>query len=187
MSSRGTTRVVALIGMPGSGKAIVARRLLQDHGFQRLRFTDSQRDMLKAGFGLTDHDIDGPGRDRPDARFGGHTLDNVLRTLSQNWGRGTLHSDVWVNEWRRRVGLATGLILADDMRSPNEALACQQVGGIVVRITRPGWSPNISNTIRQQARLVHDVELINESPEQLEALTDRLAQELVRPAEAEVA
>jgi hypothetical protein len=173
MAGKAAARVVALLGVSGSGKSIVARRLLHNHHFNRVRFGDAARDMLRSGFGLTDHDIDGPGRDRPRPELGGHTVLNLMHTLSHDWGRGGIHSDLWVHEWKRRIALLTGFVLSDDLQRANEAAAVRDAGGIVVRITRPGYVPAHEAALHRQARIVSDVELVNEGPEALAALADR--------------
>jgi hypothetical protein len=178
VSSQAATKVVALLGVGGTGKTFAARRLLQDHGLIRLRFSDPQRDMLKAGFALEDHQIDGPGRDEPQDRFGGFAVKDLLQTLSHKWGRVTVHSDIWVNEWKRRAVRAQGIILADDLQRPNEAAAVRAVGGIIVRITRPNFEPGQRDIVSSQARIAHDIEMINHGPEKLAVLIDHFAAEL---------
>lgn len=178
MSNTAPVKIVALLGVSGSGKSIVSRRLLEDHAFTRLRFGDPIRDMLKAGFGLSDYDIDGQGRTISRGRFGGNTPGTLVQTLSHDWGRGSIHSAIWVNEWRRRAAALSGFVLADDLQRRNEADAVRAMGGIVVRVTRPDYIPMDENTLQRQSEIVEDIELINRGPDRLRALTDQLFEEL---------
>jgi hypothetical protein len=184
MLSADAPKIVALLGVSGSGKSIVARRLLAS-GFQRVRFGDAARDMLSGGFGCTPHEIDGDQRNIPQTRFGGMTVQNLMQSLTHDWGRGGVHSDIWANEWRRRVSLLRPplpghkiLVLSDDLQRPNEAAAVREAGGIVVRITRPGYVPANPGAFHKQARITHDVELINEGPEKLVRVTETFVQGL---------
>jgi hypothetical protein len=177
MTGGSSPKVVALLGVSGSGKSIVTRRLLAAN-FHRIRFGDAARDMLTAGFGCSPHEIDGDERNQAQARFGGHTVQSLMRSLTHDWGRGSIHSDIWVNEWRRRVDAVAlrhpePFILSDDLQRPNEAAAVRAVGGIVVRITRPGYSPASGAMLHRQAEISADIELLNDGPEKLAVITEQ--------------
>lgn len=174
----GAPRIVALLGVGGSGKTVVARRLLAAN-FHRVRFADAARDMLSAGFGSSPHEIDGDQRDIQQARFGGHSTSSIMRSLIHDWGRSGVHSDIWVHEWRRRVGRigvehGDAFVLTDDLRRPNEAAAVRDAGGVIVRITRPGYIPLTgASSLHRQAEIKADIELINEGPDKLALLADQ--------------
>jgi hypothetical protein len=174
-----TAKVVALVGVPGSGKSIVARRLLE-RGYAQLRFADPVRDMLKAAFGLTDEDLEGPGRKRTYHRFGGRSPENLSWLLVDTWGRREVHSDLWVNEWRRRLHGMTGFVLTDDLQRMNEAAAVHDFGGLVVRVTRPDYRPSNPRALDWVAHVPHDVELMNNGPDSLAAAADELGESLGR-------
>jgi dephospho-CoA kinase len=48
-----TRKIVAILGVAGSGKTLVARHLVEAYGFQRTRFAGPLKNMLKVGLGLT--------------------------------------------------------------------------------------------------------------------------------------
>lgn len=73
------------------------------------------------------------------APFKPHTARHLLQTLGTEWGRERIHSDVWVDTWRAGlVGHDVTAFVADDMRFPNEAKAIRAVGGLTVKLMRPG-------------------------------------------------
>lgn len=172
MPSCGAPKVVALLGVAGSGKSIVTRRLLAA-GFTRVRFGDAARDMLTAGFGCLPSEIDGDDRDLAQRRFGGHSVLSLMQSLTHDWGRASIHSDIWANEWRRRIAPLDGFVFADDLQRVNEAAEVREAGGIIVRITRPGYAPARQGRLHQQARITADLELLNEGPAKLLASTEQ--------------
>lgn len=157
-----SAKLVGLLGVGGSGKAFVARRLAEVHGFTPLRFSDPVEQMFAAGFGLTEADFGSAAKKLPLPRFGGHTLDNMVNTLKFDWGRGNIHSDLWTNEYHRRLGALQGFVVTDDLQWENELAAVREAGGIVVRVTRRGYRSSSREAFQRQARLVHDLELVNE-------------------------
>lgn len=177
-------RVVALLGLPGSGKFAVAKRLAAA-GFHRLRFADPAREMLAAGFGCSAHEIDGEARDRAQRRFGGNSVQFLMSSLIEEWGRHNVHSDVWNNEFRRRVdALAaanpdkTTYIVTEDLRRPGEAATVRHIGGIIVRVTRPDYTPQSPYAAAKMARIEADIDFTNSAPDALAAQTDAFIKSL---------
>ena len=69
----------------------------------------------------------------------GRTPREVMLTLGTEWGRDMMHSDFWVNIWRRRVQslLDRGVsVVTDDLRFPNELAALRQLDGVTMRVHR---------------------------------------------------
>lgn len=174
----GQVKLVGLLGVGGSGKAFVTRRLVEVYGFTHLRFGDAIRDMLAAGFGVAEDEFDNFAKKQPVGRFGGHTLANMMQTLTHDWGRGQIHSDLWTREYERRLGALEGFVVTDDLQRENEVAAVRDGGGLVVRITRPGYTPSNRGVLLRQARLVHDLELVNEGLDGLCQSVDRFVEGL---------
>jgi hypothetical protein len=68
------------------------------------------------------------------------TARHILQTLGTNWGRHEIHPTVWLAEWecKARVWSRSGVVVvADDMRFPNEVEAVRRLGGVIWRIERP--------------------------------------------------
>lgn len=153
--------VVGLIGIAGSGKTLVARHLVEQHGFTRHRFAGPLKEMIKVGLGLTDEQLDGAGKNEPIPDCGGCTPRHLMQTLGTEWGRRMIHSDLWINRWRSIVRAdPSPLIVVDDVRFPNEAAALRSVDGVLWRVYRPGLSTSSHASERAQAQIAEDV-LIN--------------------------
>lgn len=130
--------VIGVIGVAGSGKTVVAKHLIERYGFSRKRFAEPLKRMLKLGLGLTDEEIDGAGKQKALEQFGGCTPRHIMQTLGTDWGRRMIHSDIWVNVWKRDAYATGGLVVVDDVRFPNEAAAVRELGGTLWRVYRPG-------------------------------------------------
>jgi hypothetical protein len=57
-----------------------------------------------------------------------------MQTLGTEWGRDLIGPDLWVRAWK--AALPAGDVTVDDCRFPNEVVAVEAEGGIVVRIER---------------------------------------------------
>jgi hypothetical protein len=59
-----TRHIVVLTGSAGAGKTTVAKQLVADHGFKRVRFAGPLKEMM-AALGLSEREIDGDLKDKP--------------------------------------------------------------------------------------------------------------------------
>jgi len=155
-----TIPIIGILGVAGSGKTLVSRHLVEHYGYTRTRFADPLKRMLKFGLGLTDDEVDGDAKMRPIADFGGCTPRHMMQTLGTEWGRRTVHPEIWINVWKREVQKITGAIVVDDVRFPNEAALIKEMGGTLWRIYRPGLNTMDHASERLQQQIAEDV-LIN--------------------------
>ena len=130
--------IIGFTGKLQSGKSTCAKFLLQDYGFHRTRFADKMKGMLKK-LGLTDAQVDGNEKDKPCALLGGKTPRYALQTLGTEWGRTLMDSEIWVRATMWGIDRMPNLIVIDDVRFINEANAIKELGGIVVKVLRPGY------------------------------------------------
>lgn len=145
--------VIALTGRAGSGKSVVAERLVTEWGAVRAPFAAPLKRMLRlfledqgVGLAAAHRMTDGDLKETASEYLGGETPRRAMQTLGTEWGRG-LSPTLWIDAWRRsvedRVFKAsvdgeTVVIVADDVRFPNEVAAVRALGGLVVWIDRPG-------------------------------------------------
>lgn len=135
--------IIGIIGLAGSGKIIVANHLADKFGYRRIRFGDPLKRVMRS-MGLTEYEVDGEGKKKPNDLFGGMTPATVIKSLSSDWGRRMVHTDLWVNLWKRDVESSTVPVVADDIRNPNEAMMIQRMGGEIWRVFRPGLDSHYS-------------------------------------------
>jgi hypothetical protein len=155
-----TRKIVAILGVAGSGKTLVARHLVEAYGFQRTRFAGPLKNMLKVGLGLTDDQVDGNAKMEPLEALGGATPRHLMQSLGHEWGRRMIHPDLWATAWKRSTQDLEGLIVADDLRYPNEAQAVRDLGGVIWRVYRPGLATMEHGSERAQNKITEDA-LIN--------------------------
>lgn len=130
-------QIIGVLGVAGSGKTLVAKRLVNHYGYTRTRLADPMKRMLKYGLGLSDEELDGDKKMAPMERFGGVTPRHMMQTLGTEWGRYRIYSDIWVDAWRDMVARTEGSVVVDDVRFPNEAKAIKEMGGVLWRVFRP--------------------------------------------------
>ena len=128
--------IIAFTGLAGAGKSTAAAHLVSKHGFQRVRFAGPLKAMM-AALGLTPNQIEGSEKETPCALLGGKTPRHAMQQLGTEFGRNLIDKDLWIRAWQAALP-ATGNVVVDDCRFPNEAAAIQAAGGIIVRIERPG-------------------------------------------------
>jgi len=145
--------IIGISGLAGAGKSTVARRLCAEWGARYHPFAAPLKRMLRQfledqGVCLVDASrmMNGDLKETPVDCLDGQTPRRAMQLLGTEWGRG-LSMDLWVNAWRRAAEMArleasadstAALLVADDVRFPNEVAAIRAIGGIVVRVDRPG-------------------------------------------------
>jgi hypothetical protein len=128
--------LIAFTGLAGAGKSTAAAHLVKHRGFTRVRFAGPLKAMM-AALGLTAAQIDGNEKELPCELLGGKTPRHAMQTLGTEWGRTCIGDDLWIRAWQAALP-ATGNVVVDDCRFPNEAEAVRAAGGLLVRIERPG-------------------------------------------------
>jgi hypothetical protein len=153
--------LIGILGVAGSGKTLVSKHLVERYDYTRTRFADPLKRMLKLGLGLSDEEVDGNEKMRPLADFGGATARYMMQTLGTEWGRRTIHNDIWINLWKRSVRQATGPVVVDDVRFPNEAELIRSLGGVLWRVYRPGLNTMDHASERLQKTIEEDCLITN--------------------------
>jgi hypothetical protein len=139
--STGQKTIVGLIGFAHTGKSEVAKVLMNEYGFARVKFADGLKNMLRA-IGLTEEEIEGALKEQPCEKLGGQTPRHAMMTLGTEWGRKLIHEDIWVLAWRKYVlDSSADRIVVDDCRFLNEAGMIRKIGGNIWHIVRPGYGP----------------------------------------------
>ncbi len=131
--------LIAFTGLAGSGKSTAAQHLVKNHGFQRIRFAGPLKDMMRA-LGLTEAEIEGDRKETPCELLGGKTPRYAMQTIGTEWGRDLICQDLWIRAFNAALAkVPEGVpVVVDDCRFPNEADAIVAVGGVLVRVVRPG-------------------------------------------------
>jgi hypothetical protein len=155
-------KVIGLTGKSGSGKSTAASYLIEEYGYQLIKFADPLKDMLRV-IGLGYYELEGDGKEKPCYLLGGKTPRFAMQTLGTEWGRYTMYSDIWVEAWYRRaneVVQAGGRVVCDDIRFPNEISAVKCLFGKIVDITNPSIVSSDTH-ISETEELEHDFRILN--------------------------
>lgn len=134
--------VIGIAGKARSGKDTLAQILLQ-LGVARYRysFAGPIRAMLKAGLGIDMDDPDWANRKERSVAHLGVTPRRLMQTLGTEWGRETIHRDIWVKEAQLHFMENGAGMVVTDVRFENEAEWIRLIGGLVVHIERSSAPP----------------------------------------------
>jgi hypothetical protein len=178
-------KIVALTGLPRSGKDTFADRLVSAHGFVRRAFADPLKDAAAILLGRPRADMNGEnGFDReavlPEWGF---TTRDFLQRFGTEVMRDNFGQDFWLRHMRSRIAayqiVACNTVITD-LRFENEAELVRELGGIVVQICRPGCirSGHVSDAGVTADRYVYNDSTI----EHLNFEADYIARVTSRPA-----
>lgn len=167
-------KVLGVTGKKGHGKDSLVNALAAHSPLpaRRLAFADPIKEMLHVGLDIPREILWGPAevKERVDPRFG-KTYRHMAQTLGTEWGRDTIHPDIWIklafetHVPRVEEHLGPQLWLLSDVRFLNEAHLVRLHGGKIIRIVRPGYegteegSQHASET--EMAQILPDVTVIN--------------------------
>lgn len=157
---------MTLIGIAGpkrSGKDTLAAGLHAALGLPVDSFAGPMRRFVADTLGWTLAELEAR-KEQPIDWLDGATARAMLQTVGTEWGRQTVHADLWVRSLFAR--LPHGGIVSD-VRFPNEAEAILSRGGVVIRLVRPGTGQGDAHASEKPlpAELV-TVELFNDGTPQ---------------------
>lgn len=136
-------KIIGLIGLAGSGKDTAADALM----FTHLRCSFASR--LKGIARLLGWDGE---------------KDERGRALLQDLGMAArkYNPDVWINLLKGEVYPVIQQLVFTDVRFQNEADFVRSIGGVVVRIVRPGQIAQNHESELKQCEVAADIEIVND-------------------------
>lgn len=133
-------KIVAFSGKRRAGKDLAATALV-DLGYEKIALAEPLKMFLGDVLGLPEGDarLWGPSQRREEIIPSvGRSVREMLQTLGTEWGRDSVHPDVWINFLLRRCEQDRAYkFVVTDVRFPNELVRIKEVGGKVIRIRRP--------------------------------------------------
>lgn len=144
-------RLIGLTGYARTGKDTVGGFLVSQHGFQRVSFADKLREVALAAdpyvklstdpeddyYARLTRVVDAYGWEGAKAH---DDVRRLLQRLGTDAGRNILGENVWVDAALQGLD-PDGFYVFTDVRFPNEADAIRDKGGVIWRISRPGYEP----------------------------------------------
>tara|TARA_R100001460_G_scaffold45723_2_gene83001 strand:- start:338 stop:895 length:558 start_codon:yes stop_codon:yes gene_type:complete len=127
--------LIGLCGKKGSGKTYIANHFAGKYDATVCRFADTLKAMMRA-MGFTERQITGDLKETPCSVLDGKTPRYAMQTLGTEWGRDTIHKNIWVNIAINKAVELDGIAIFDDVRFPNEIEAIHTNGGVVAWVER---------------------------------------------------
>lgn len=146
--------IVLYSDRPQCGKSTAAEYLVREHGFVLVKCATILKNMARTfllglGYGeaAVESMIEGPLKNEPLDRAYGLTPRQIMQSLGTEFGRESIHKDIWASATAREVRrlLDEGhSVVVDDMRFDNEAehFAEADPHGSVIQIVRPDAPPS---------------------------------------------
>lgn len=149
--------IIGLTGRKRSGKSTIAQALVHK-GFAEFSFAEPIRTFTKILLGL-DHAGLEEAKENGIDWLDGVSPRHIMQTLGTEWGRKTIHPDIWIRYLTRRITAPANLnadIVISDIRFDNEAIALRELGAKIVRVERPGGGEDShSSELGVSLRYVH--------------------------------
>lgn len=139
---RNRPAIIGLAGYARSGKDSVAARLVEAYGFTRFAFADALKRAALALNPMVDsyhrlsHVVNEEGWESAKSH-------GEVRRVLQHFGMGIrdIDPDFWVRIVLDQFYARENGAVITDVRFPNEAERIRNIGGIIVRVVRPGVGP----------------------------------------------
>ncbi len=138
--------LIGITGKKGAGKDTLAS-VLTERNFYNAKMAEPLKNMLRslyqdAGFDWVEVErrIEGDLKETPCEILCGQTPRYAMQTLGDEWRR-LIGNDLWTKMWANRVAnlLRQGSpIVCTDIRYLAEAQLVKDMGGYLVRVSRPG-------------------------------------------------
>ncbi len=131
--------IIGLCGAAGSGKDAAASHLCRQYRAAKFAFADPLYAAISAITGLSVHELQDRRRKETELEWLSASPRRLLQTLGTEWGRETVHPEIWIMATLRRIDASQSPVaVVADVRFENEAEAIRRRGGVVWRIVRPG-------------------------------------------------
>lgn len=154
--------IIGLTGRKQAGKSTVAVEL-RSRGFIETSFAAPIRHFTCALLGIDFDELEIV-KEKPIDWLPGVTPRRIMQTLGTEWGRESIHPELWVlalkNRARGALERGDDLVISD-VRFDNEARAIHELGGIVVNIERPGVAVDDHKSERGVSRELVQYHVLN--------------------------
>lgn len=128
--------IIGFTGYARSGKDTAAG-FLQEMGFTLFHFADPLKEAARAIFSFNERQLYGDLKETVDP-YWGFSPREALQRFGTDAMRNNFDQGIWVKALLRRIKAHSGPVTIADVRFPNEAAAIELLGGLLVRVSRPG-------------------------------------------------
>jgi hypothetical protein len=132
--------IIGLVGSARSGKSSVGRVLCNEKGYTCMPFANAIRRGLLSSFPFLKREYLYENKDQGIPELDYVTGRALLQTMGHEWGRSTIHQDVWIKALESEINLMRvdpRRVVIDDVRYRNEIEWIKSKGGVIIGIKRP--------------------------------------------------
>lgn len=132
-------KIIGLTGFARSGEDTVAAHLTDAHGYYHESFAWPIREMVRNLLGYSWEEFDAK-KEAPVRWLNNITPRRLMQTLGTEWGRNTIHPDIWTRACAQRIHDALARhqgVVISDVRFQNEAEMIRTLGGEIWFVHRP--------------------------------------------------
>lgn len=158
--------IIGLCGYKRTGKTTVAEILCDNNGYFHESFASPLRWFVAETLGMTPMQLE-EAKETPIAWLDGVTPRKMMQSVGTEWGREMIHPELWVRSLVQRIRPALDRgqnVVVSDVRFPNEATAIRNLGGVIVRVTRPGMLRGDHPSESQVDAIDADFDFPNDGP-----------------------
>lgn len=136
--------IIGLCGAKNSGKSTVfGKHLVEKYKFVSIPHSAPIKRMMFA-LGLNERHTEGDLKEEPCDILCGKTPRWAMQSIGSEWGRKLMDPDFWVHLWSLEVGKHKHVV-SDGVRFANEVDKIRELGGVLIRIRRPGIEGDTSH------------------------------------------
>jgi hypothetical protein len=184
-------RVIGIPGRKYNGKDTIANYLRDKYGYKQIAFAGPLKEICGKLFGFTNEQLHGSLKETPDNNWFGLTPRQVLQFVGTNMFRDHMSelnenfkNDFWLLCAKNTMEQVfkedpTAKFVISDVRFPNEVDMIKQMGGVVLRVSRPSLNNNKNDDVHISELLIDeldvDYDIVNDgTKEQLYSKIDEM-------------
>jgi len=140
--------IIGFSGKKRVGKDTAADIAVENHNFEKGSFAAPIKTVAREVFLLNDQQLYGDLKEVEDPHWGMSPRE-IMQKVGTDFARTVYHEDLWIDNFKKRMEKTDkDRIVISDVRFPNEVYAIQALGGLVIRIRRPGVEPYVNSVLR---------------------------------------
>lgn len=128
--------LVGFTGKARSGKDTAALFVIETFNLEKYSFAQPIKEACKVMFGWNEEHVNGSLKEAIDDHYGVSPR-QAMQTLGTEWGRNTIHNEMWIKRAEMAFKQSSMGIVIPDVRFENEAEFIRDNGGVLIHVTRP--------------------------------------------------
>jgi len=134
-------KLIGIFGAAGSGKDTVAQFLIENHGYTKVSFAKTIKDIASIAFGWDRELLEGITKESRAWRethdeYWGLTPRSALQKIGNEMFKGHISDDFWIKKTRRDIETSEKPVVITDCRFRVEYDFIKSMGGTVVYLNR---------------------------------------------------